>query len=153
MVKYGRQRNHILQDLTGLEIWISMKGSKTKNRLETPENRFAKKAVLTSLIKKPKSHHYWEQDNTASSNTEVNSHCKLIKRRHFNASSWPNLCPLRTSEKYMYVGLQYSVETNKRQKPPSEISWDGFPRFKKQGQQLKGCINVQHLLIFNDTVP
>jgi len=42
-VKYGCQRNHILQDLTGLEIRISMKTSKT-------ENRFAKKTVLTSLI-------------------------------------------------------------------------------------------------------
>jgi len=32
MVKYGRQRNHILEDLTGLEIQISMKASKTENR-------------------------------------------------------------------------------------------------------------------------
>jgi len=29
MVKYGWQRNHILQDLTGLEIYISMKAIKT----------------------------------------------------------------------------------------------------------------------------
>ena len=34
MVKYGWQRNHILQDLTGLEIQNSMKTSKTKNRFE-----------------------------------------------------------------------------------------------------------------------
>src|SRR6218665_1049233 len=34
-VKYGRQRNHILQDSTGLEISISMKASKTKNRFRT----------------------------------------------------------------------------------------------------------------------
>jgi len=48
-VKYGQQRNHILQDLIGLEIKISMKASKTKNRFETGFNRFAKKLVLTSL--------------------------------------------------------------------------------------------------------
>jgi len=30
-VKYGWQRNHILQDFTGLEIIISMKASKAKN--------------------------------------------------------------------------------------------------------------------------
>jgi len=29
------QRNHILQDLTGLEIEIYMKASKTENRVET----------------------------------------------------------------------------------------------------------------------
>jgi len=34
MVKYGWQRNHILQDLTGLEIQNSMKTSKTKNRFK-----------------------------------------------------------------------------------------------------------------------
>jgi len=34
-VKYGWHRNHILQDLTGLEIWISMKASKTKSWFET----------------------------------------------------------------------------------------------------------------------
>jgi len=34
-VKYGWQRNHILQDLTGPEILIYMKASKTKNRCET----------------------------------------------------------------------------------------------------------------------
>jgi len=34
-VKYGRQRNHILQDLNGLEIKISMKASKTENWFET----------------------------------------------------------------------------------------------------------------------
>jgi len=31
----ARQRNHILQDLTGLEIETSMKTSKTKNRFQT----------------------------------------------------------------------------------------------------------------------
>jgi len=35
MVKYGRQRNHILQDLTELEMQIPMKASKTENRFET----------------------------------------------------------------------------------------------------------------------
>jgi len=30
-VKYGCERNHILQDLTGLEIYISMKASKNRN--------------------------------------------------------------------------------------------------------------------------
>jgi len=40
-VKYIRQRNHILQDLTELEIQISIKASKTENRL-------AKETVLTS---------------------------------------------------------------------------------------------------------
>jgi len=34
-VKYGQQRNPVLQDLTGLEIKISMKVSKTKNRFQT----------------------------------------------------------------------------------------------------------------------
>jgi len=38
-VKYGLQRNHILQDLTGLEIEISMNSSET-------ENRFAQKAGI-----------------------------------------------------------------------------------------------------------
>jgi len=42
LVKHGHQRNHILQDLIGLEILISMKASIT-------ENQFAKKPVLTSL--------------------------------------------------------------------------------------------------------
>ena len=35
MVKYGLQRYHILQDLIGLEIEISMKASKTENRFQT----------------------------------------------------------------------------------------------------------------------
>jgi len=34
MVKFASQRNHVLQDLTWLEIKISMKASKTKNRFE-----------------------------------------------------------------------------------------------------------------------
>jgi len=34
-VKYGWQRNHVLQDLTGLEISIYMKASKTKNWFKT----------------------------------------------------------------------------------------------------------------------
>src|SRR6218665_2262749 len=33
-VKYGRQRNHILQDLNGLEIQISTTASKLKNQFE-----------------------------------------------------------------------------------------------------------------------
>ena len=48
-VKYGHQRNHILQDLTGLEIKISMKARKTENRFVSafqqpktglPKNRY-----------------------------------------------------------------------------------------------------------------
>ena len=35
MVKYGCQRNQILQDLTGLETEISMKAGKSENRFET----------------------------------------------------------------------------------------------------------------------
>jgi len=46
-VKYGHQRNHILQYLTGLETLISMKGSKTENRFSTTESQLAKKTVLT----------------------------------------------------------------------------------------------------------
>jgi len=42
-VKYGRQRNHILQDLTGLEPEISMKASQTKTRVSTTENQIAQK--------------------------------------------------------------------------------------------------------------
>jgi len=34
MVKYGRQRNHILQDLTELKIEISMEASQTENRFQ-----------------------------------------------------------------------------------------------------------------------
>jgi len=34
-VKYGWQRNHILQDLTGLEIKISMKASQTEDWFQT----------------------------------------------------------------------------------------------------------------------
>jgi len=53
-VKYGQQRNRILQDLTGLEIKISMKASKTKNWFDTgfqqPKTGLPKKLVLTSLI-------------------------------------------------------------------------------------------------------
>jgi len=36
--KYGWQRNCILQDFTGLEILISMKANKTKNRFQTGFN-------------------------------------------------------------------------------------------------------------------
>ena len=35
MVKYGQQRNQILQDLNGHEIQISMKASKNEKRFET----------------------------------------------------------------------------------------------------------------------
>src|SRR6218665_322247 len=45
-VKYGHQRNHILQDLTRLEIYISMKDSKIENRFETTENSFAIKTGI-----------------------------------------------------------------------------------------------------------
>src|SRR6218665_354939 len=34
-VKYGHQRNHILQDLTRLKPYISMKARKTENHFET----------------------------------------------------------------------------------------------------------------------
>src|SRR6218665_1046113 len=47
MVKYGRQRNQILPDLTGLEIQVSMKASKIENRFKTrfqqPKSSFPKK--------------------------------------------------------------------------------------------------------------
>jgi len=33
-VKFDRQRNYIVQDLTGLEIEISMKASKAKNQFD-----------------------------------------------------------------------------------------------------------------------
>jgi len=49
-VKYNWQRNHIFQDLTGLEIEISMKASKTENWFEITENRFTNKTALTSLL-------------------------------------------------------------------------------------------------------
>jgi len=49
-IKYGYQRNQILQELTGLETYISMKASKTENRFETTKNWFTKKLVLTSLL-------------------------------------------------------------------------------------------------------
>ena len=46
-VKYGHQRNHMLQDLTWLEIQISMKASKAESRFETsfqqPKTGLAKK--------------------------------------------------------------------------------------------------------------
>ena len=49
--KYGRQRNLLLQDLTGLEI--SMKASRTEHRFETrfqqPKTGLTKRLVLTSL--------------------------------------------------------------------------------------------------------
>ena len=49
MVKYGRQRNQILQDLTGLEIQVSMKASKIKTRFKTcfqqPKSSFPKKGI------------------------------------------------------------------------------------------------------------
>jgi len=48
-VKYGRQRNQILQDLTLLEIQISVKASKTENRFETSFQQPNKKTVLKSL--------------------------------------------------------------------------------------------------------
>jgi len=54
MVKYGQQRNHVLQDLTGLEISISMKASKTENQFETgfqqPKTGLPRKSVLKSLV-------------------------------------------------------------------------------------------------------
>ena len=37
MIKYGQQRNHILQDLTGLEIQISVKASKSENLVNIPK--------------------------------------------------------------------------------------------------------------------
>ena len=41
-VMFGRQRNHILQDLTGLEMLISMKVSKIENKFSTTKILFAK---------------------------------------------------------------------------------------------------------------
>ena len=49
MVRYGRQRNDIVQDLTGLETKTSMKGSKRENRFETsfqqPKTGFPKNSI------------------------------------------------------------------------------------------------------------
>jgi len=41
-VKYGQQGDHILQDLTGLEIKISMKASKSESQFKTgfPKPKF-----------------------------------------------------------------------------------------------------------------
>jgi len=47
-VKYGRQRNHMLQDLTGLKVKISMKASKAENRFETDFQQ-----LKTGLPKQP----------------------------------------------------------------------------------------------------
>jgi len=50
-VKYGWQRNHILQDLTGLEIKIFMKASKTENQFQTdfqqPKFGLRKKNIIS----------------------------------------------------------------------------------------------------------
>ena len=55
--KCGPQRDHILQDLIGLEISISMKASKTENRFQTsfqqPKSGLQKEPELTSVIYKP----------------------------------------------------------------------------------------------------
>jgi len=45
-VKYGQQRNHMLQDLAVLEILISPKFSINKDWFSTIELRFAKKAGI-----------------------------------------------------------------------------------------------------------
>jgi len=54
IVKYGQQRDHILQDLTRLEIEISMKASKIVSRFQTSfqqlKSGLQKKLVLTSLV-------------------------------------------------------------------------------------------------------
>jgi len=55
----GRQRKHtVLQDLTGLEIYISMKASNTENRIQTgfqqPKSSLRKKPVLTYLVQNDK---------------------------------------------------------------------------------------------------
>jgi len=53
-VKYGHQRNNIYNNITGLEIKISMKSSKAKNRFEPgfqqPKTCLPKNLVLTSLL-------------------------------------------------------------------------------------------------------
>jgi len=51
MVKYGHQRNHLLQDLSGLEIEISMKASETENRFSTTENSLPKTSINGSRTK------------------------------------------------------------------------------------------------------
>ena len=52
-VKYDHQRDHILKDLTVLELKVPMKASKTKNRFETgfeqPKTSLPNRSVLTSL--------------------------------------------------------------------------------------------------------
>ena len=54
MTNYGRQRNRTLQDLTGLEILISMKASKTENwfkaSFQQPKSGLQKYPVLTALL-------------------------------------------------------------------------------------------------------
>jgi len=53
-VKCSHQGNHKLQHLTGLEIYISIKASKTEIQFETgfqqPETSLPKRPVLTFII-------------------------------------------------------------------------------------------------------
>ena len=44
-LKHARQGYHILQDLTGPEIEIFMKASKTENRFSTTKTQFAKYGI------------------------------------------------------------------------------------------------------------
>jgi len=54
IVKYAHQRNQILQYLTGLESYISMKASKIKNQFDIgfqqPKIGLPKYMLLTSLV-------------------------------------------------------------------------------------------------------
>jgi len=63
MVKYGCQRNHKLQDITGLETKISMKTNKTGKRFVV-ENRFSKKSGIN--IPNWNIHYHLENDNDYS---------------------------------------------------------------------------------------
>jgi len=47
MVKYGWQRNYMLQDLTGLEILISKKASKTKNWFASNRKQVCQKSGVS----------------------------------------------------------------------------------------------------------
>src|SRR6218665_1908405 len=60
-IKYGHQRNHILQDLTGYEIKIYMKAGKTKTYFETgfrkPKTSLPKKTGINT----PKLNKYYSR--------------------------------------------------------------------------------------------
>jgi|SRR6218665_2609909 len=74
-LKYGPPKNQIVQELTGLEIQISMKASKTKNWFQTgfqqPKSGLQKRTVLTSLVTTP---------------------CKMLSERQMEVSLLEQIC-------------------------------------------------------------